>query len=254
MVNVVVAGGDCIERIANANGYADYLTIWNDGSNSGLKTGGRTPNHLALNDTVELPDTKTKTADRKTGKLYVIVVKVPKQTRLRIVLLDDDEKPRRGCAWTLSGAIAGNGTTGSSGLIEVKISPAPDTATLELDLKKAPSKAAKAETDPPDPPTKSKAVVYPPRVDHRQFTDTRPGVEPPAKVSFGLKIGWLGPPSDNAGLQARLQNLGFQVDPGVSDAAATKTAVEFYQRRYKQTVTGVSDDVRADVRHRHDDP
>lgn len=251
---VTVVAGDCIERIARANGYADYKTIWNDGANSGLKAGNRTPNHLAAGDDVVLPGTKVKNEERSTTKLWVIVVKVPKRTRLRIVLLDGDEKPRKGCAWTLSGAAASTGTTGGSGMIEAAVAPDPDAASLELDLKKPPAKAAKAETDPPEPPTKAKAVTYPPKIDHRQFKDAKPAVEPASKVSIALKLGWLGPPLNDAGLQARLHNLGFLVDPAVPDAAMAKKAVEAYQRRYKQTVTGLSDDVRADVRRRHDDP
>ena len=86
MPNHAVVPGDCFNSIAKSEGFYNYLTVYNQGTN---RTNFPNPNMLEEGTTVDVPDKKPKKAplnlDAKTG--FVVD---RQKTKFRVVLLDTD--------------------------------------------------------------------------------------------------------------------------------------------------------------------
>ena len=249
-----VTEGDCMVSLADKLGMQDYHTLYDDAVNAALKKARPNPNQLAVGDEVEEPKDKGKAHDKVVDKTHVFVVKAKKLPKLRIVLVDSDDKPLAGKAWKMTAPKAVSGTTKKDGLIEVTDFPPQDKAgTLEVtwqETKAKPAAVAAAEPAITKP-------VYPRPIKASEFTDDAVAGPTAANdvVQFTLRIGSLGPAELDSGVRARLHNLGYNVFP-YSDAAATKKAVEAFQRGWlgQKTPSGVIGDVRGKAESKHDKP
>lgn len=171
---------------------------------------------------------------------------------------DKKDQPLDGKAWTLSAPVTASGTTGADGLVKILNLPPlkPDGSaytqgTLKVTMHTAPAAAAAPPPAAADPPP------YPVRIQPDAFKDPVPeGAKPEAQVvEWDLTVGDLKPFDSLEGGQARLHNLGFDVDVG-SDAEQTKKAVQRYQQLYlkQDPGSGKLEDIKADLRDRHDNP
>lgn len=240
--------------LADKLGMQDYHTLYDDAVNAALKKTRPNPNQLAVGDEVEEPKDKGKAFAKPVDKTHVFVVKAKKLPKLRIVMVDSDDKPLAGKAWKLTAPKAASGTTKKDGLIEVPDFPPQDKAgALEVTWQQTKAKpAAAAVADPPI--TKP---VYPRPIKASEFTDDAVPAPTAANdvMQFTLKIGSLGHFELDSGARARLHNLGYNVLP-YSDANVTKKAVEAFQRgRLNQkTPSGVIAEIHGKARDKHDKP
>jgi len=238
--------------MADKLGMQDYHTLYDDAVNAALKKTRPNPNHLAVGDEVEEPKDKGKAHDKAVDKTHVFVVKAKKLPKLRVVIVDSDDKPLAGKAWKMTAPKAASGTTKKDGLIEIPDFPPQDKAgSLEVTWQTTTPKPAAAAV--PEPAITK--PVYPRAIKPADFTDDTVPAPTAANdvMQFTLKIGSLGPFDYDSGARARLHNLGYNVFP-YSDAAATKKAVEAFQRgRLKQkTPSGVIADIHSKARDKHD--
>jgi hypothetical protein len=238
--------------MADALGMQDYHTLYDDGVNAALKGTRPNPNQLLIGDDVKDPPAKGKVFPKPVDKTHKFVLKAKKPPKLRIVIVDADDKPVKGKAWKLTAPKALTGTTKGNGLIEVPDLGFQDkSGTLEVTWRTThPPKAAAAAA----PPALTKPK-YPRPIMVSEFKDDPPKAPVAADdvITFTLKIGSLPTFNDDKGVRARLHNLGYPclVD---SEATITKKAVTAFQKgRLKQkTPSGVAADVQTDVRDKHD--
>jgi hypothetical protein len=246
-----VKDGDCMVSLADSLGMHDYHTLYDAGVNGGLKGTRPNPNQLLIGDVVNEPP-KAKVHSKGVDQTWTFSIKVKKLPKLRLVLVDGEDKPLAGKTWTLTAPKALTGTTKKDGLIEVPDLPAQATAGI-LAVTWQTTKAKKPAAAPKDP--KIKTPTYPRPIKANEFTDDAPTAPTAADdvMQFTLNIGSLPPFSDDSGLRARLHNLGAACVP-TSDATATIRAVKAFQRgRLNQKApSGVAADIRARARDTHD--
>jgi hypothetical protein len=246
-----VASGDCAVSIADTLEFKDYRSVWDDGVNAALKGKRPNPNQLLAGDEVKATTDKKKMVSKAVDQTWTFEVKTKKLPKLRIVLLDKEDKPVAKLKWNLTAPVAKSGTTKADGLIEVAdLDPQAKAGTLKVEWQKTKTPAKKAEKDPV-----IKKPTYPRPIKASEFKDEMPDPPDPAddKMEWTLKIGSLPTFDDVTGVQSRLYNLGFRCDP---DTKADKTGdcVKAYQRvRLKQdTPSGAPADVQAGLRDKHD--
>ena len=129
--------------------------------------------------------------------------------------------------WQLTAPKAESGKTKEDGLIETEIPPDAKSGTLKV------TKIFEAPVIPPDPPAAAAAdpslVVYPRPIAPGEFKDAAP--PDPATlendVEWTLKIGSLPCPKEDAGVIARLENLGYSCGSETSPGPKTAAAVKF---------------------------
>jgi N-acetylmuramoyl-L-alanine amidase len=186
-----VQAGDYVSKVADAKGFSDYQTIWNDGHNAHLKAQRKTPNVLAPGDPLYIPDRETRNESRSTDSLHQFEL-TGTPLKLRLIVKDMTDKPVAGkpCTMKVDGSpdvpsLSTNGT----GMAERDILPT--AATGELVLR-----------------------------------DT--GL--PIDLDLQLKIGFLEPLDDVTGQKARLNNLGYDAGE-VNDTQDLqfRSAVEEFQ-------------------------
>jgi hypothetical protein len=247
-----VKDGDCMVSLADSLGMQDYHTLYDDAVNSALKGRRPNPNQLLIFDNVKDPPSKGKVHKKGVDKTWTFVVKPKKPPKLRIVMVDAEDKPMAGKAWKLTAPKALTGTTKKDGLIEVPDLP-PQAKAGALEVTWQTTKAKKAAPAPKDPVIKK--PTYPRPIKVSEFTDDQPKAPTAADdvIQFTLKIGGLPTFNDDSGVRARLRNLGYTCRRG-SAAEFTKKCVKAFQRgRLKQkTPSGVAADIRNDARDRHD--
>ncbi|MBI5384818.1 MAG: hypothetical protein HZA90_09045 [Verrucomicrobia bacterium] len=193
------------------------------------------------------------------GATKEVVLEVKMLARLRVVLIDKEDKPLSGVPWDLSRLVIGNGKTKGDGLIEVKdMLPRAESYVLKTTLKikqpKAPSgKASTVKSSSGD------ATKYPPPLKPTDFEikdDERAAIESAeVSVEWKLQAKFLEDLDNERGDQCRLRNLGFVCEPD-ADAGHTAPAVRCYQRQYlkQDNGSGKLSDIQADLRKRHDQP
>lgn len=189
----VVEQGECMTSIAHRYGFGDPKMIYNRPENDALRRKRPDPNLLAPGDVVYIPDKVRKSVDIAVGKEHNFVLRRAKRL-LRLQLQDHDGKPLDGMKYTLE--IAGatyQGTTGSDGMVRQEVPADAREGRLVLDEKHLRLKLLVGDLDP---------------VSHAD--DDRPVI---------------------TGVQARLNNLGFDcpVDGDLSDR--TTTAVRRFQEK-----------------------
>lgn len=252
-----VADGDCVSSIADRLGLRDYRSIWDRSANNALKQQRPNPNAMVVGDSLAVPMRKVKRVSKATDQDWTFVVKVKKPTTLKIILLDNDDKPLTGAPWTFSAGL-GAGTTAADGAIEVaELDTAVTAATLAV--KRPPTRPLPVPpTRPPLPTPPDQAPPYPAPINKSDFKDKDPDDAAAAgkEIEWSAKIGSL--PSFNAaagaGAMARLHNLGYPCRPG-DDGSKTERSVKSYQKKYLQQDdgSGQAADIQADLKTRHDD-
>jgi hypothetical protein len=205
-----VQPGDCMSSIAYSHGFF-WQTLWNDGSNSDLKSKRKNPNVLMTGDVVHIPDLTVKQESGATEKRHKFMLKgVPE--KLRIKLLDADHKPRANMDYTI--VIDGKSRKGKTdGNGELKESIPPDAKAGKLIVPAMPGK------------------------------DGKPIPGGPATQVIALQLGNLDPITEVSGQKARLANLGFykgSIDGNLDDA--TQKAITAFQTKQGLPVSGTLDD------------
>ena len=197
-----VKQGDCFASIAQKFGFPNYRKIYDHPENASLKQIRPNPNLLAPGDVVYIPDLQSKDYSRATEKRHSF--KLNRQpTVVRIVVADEKGKPFSGNKYSLTiGFHTYKGTTGSDGLIEQEIE-----ATEE----------------------------------QGELTVWWQGESQILSCRWTLNIGHLDPIDEPTGIQARLNNLGF--DCGVVDGIfgpKTEAAIRAFQEEHRLTVDGIA--------------
>jgi len=196
-----VQQGECLASIAKQYGFADYKKIYDCPENAELRKERPNPNLLLPGDSIFIPDMETKDYSRATEKKHSF--KLHRQpTVVRIVIADDNGKPYSGNKYQLViGYKTYEGTTGSDGLIEQKVDADEEEGELTVWWK---------------------------------------GESQILTCTWTLKIGHLDPVNEPTGIQARLNNLGF--DCGEVDGLigpVTEAAVRAFQELHKLVVDGI---------------
>jgi hypothetical protein len=199
-----VKQGDYISSIATGNGFLDYTIIWNDPNNAALKKLRKNPDVLLPGDQLFIPSLRQRQELRVTDQNHRFKVKRGKVS-LHVVLKDADGKAISDEPFTL--AIEDRtieGTTDGGGAIIQTIYVGEENGLLTL---------------------------------------TR------LELTFVLKVGHLDPIKDNdsdrailSGVQARLNNLGFNCGPVTSDVSDdTVDALTQFQKAHTLQMTGQID-------------
>ncbi len=125
MPRYVVVQGDYLATIAQAFGFADYRTIWNDPGNQGLRAQGRTPDLLYPGDALTIPDRSAGQATGATGRMHQFTAPAPGPVKLRLALRTADDRPLTGLACTIAATNvpAVQRTTDGNGHIEYDMAP-----------------------------------------------------------------------------------------------------------------------------------
>ena len=197
-----VRQGDCLSSIAEANGLADWRTIYDDPNNEAFRRLRPNPNVIQPGDEVFVPELEDRRESAGTDQDHHYEANFH-PILLRLMLLDEDHRPMASTAYTLTlGETVIEGTTDSGGVLEHPI-----PATLN---------SARIST---------------------RFT--REGAE--TGYTWDLRLGELDPETENTGVQARLNNLGYNTGPvdGIVGPRTTDAIREF-QEKYSLTVDGIA--------------
>lgn len=246
-----VKDGECMVSLADSLGMQDYHTLYDDAVNASLKSRRPNPNQLWFKDNWHDPP-KGKVISKPVDKTHVIQVTPKKPPKLRIVLVDAEDKPLAGKAWKLITPKAASGKTRKDGLIEIPDFPFQDKAG-SLEVTWQVTKAKKAAKPSKEPVITT--PTYPRPIKVSEFIEDPP-TAPSADddvVQFKLGIGSLPPFSIDSGVMARLHNLGYGCSRGATGDGAKKCVAAFQRGLLKQkTPSGNWQDIRDDVRDKHD--
>ena len=209
-----VQQGECLSSIAKKYGFSDWKKIYDHPQNDGVKQKRKNPNILFLGDKIFIPDKELKEESCGTESEHRFKVKA-QFTLLRLVLKDEEDQPFSGKKYKLElEDKTYENTTGGDGLIEHKIPADVERAYLTVWM------------------------------DDNDAVGTR----------WPLDIGHLDPVEEISGVQARLNNLGF--DCGQVDGILgpkTKAALEEFQAKYGLAVTGEANEaIRNKLAQLHD--
>ena len=91
----IVQQGDHLSSIAKRYGFTNFLTIWNDGDNSQLRSLRSNPHVLFPGDVVVVPEKQLGDETRSTDQRHRFKLKAP-ALKLRIVLEDMYDQPVTG--------------------------------------------------------------------------------------------------------------------------------------------------------------
>lgn len=195
-----VAQGDCLSSIANAFGFGDWKTIYNDPNNASFRQLRPDPNIIYPGDQLYIPDMDSGQQSAPTDQSHSYQLN-RSPVMLRVVLLDKDQNPLANAAYTLTiDGAATQGTAGADGLVEAPIQATTQEATLSVKL-----------TQPED-----------------------------TGYTWNLKLGALDPETTMTGVQARLNNLGYNTGAvdGIQGPRTTEAVKEF-QTKYQLKVDGI---------------
>jgi hypothetical protein len=205
----IVKQGECLSTIALQYGFADYRRIYDHARNSSLRSKRPNPNLLYPGDQVFIPDHDVKLLDKTTDQLHRFTRK-SQTVQLRIRIDDERGEPFRDHRYRLNVEDqAVEGRTDGQGLMEQEIAVNACYGEITLWVEE-----------------ESTEVPY----------------------TWTLEIGDLDPIAEIAGIEARLNNLGFgcgPVDGILGDR--TEEALENFQQRHRLDVTGKPD---SDTRHK----
>ena len=213
--NYEVKQGDTIISIAHQKGFRNWETIWDHEKNTMLRNRRKNPQILFPGDEVFIPEKTPKEHTCDTNKRHTFIVPTL-VTHLRVVLEDENGNPYAGKEYTLTVDKKDyHGKTDSTGLVEQQI----------------PADAKEAEL-----------TLWPDEADRSQV------------LSWTLQIGHLDPEDEISGIQARLNNLGYdcgEVTGQLNDQ--TKAAIMAFQQDHGLDPTGELDDAtRSKITERHD--
>ena len=197
----VVEQGESLASIAARYGLPDWKKIYFDPANAEFRKRRPNPHVIYPGDEVVVPEKETRDESRSTEQRHRFKTRAGK-TVLRIVLRSHDDEPLGGYAYKLEVEDrCFEGKSDSDGLIEHPVSP---------------------------------------RARNGELTVWLDGETGGACIRWPLKISHLDPVEYLTGVQARLNNLGFESGPvdGIF-GPITKGAVKAFQDRYRLKVDGI---------------
>ena len=248
MPNITSTPGDCFNRIAKAQGFFNYRSVYDHDNNA---TTFPNPNQIEEGSTVKVPEKKMKAFDLPLDAEKPFKI-IRKPTNLQIKICRADV----GQLTTITKATLDFGgkktVSGTPTLIHHDIDPLVTTASLTVELEKPPAYAAPPATDA------GVANQYPPPIKAPDFDD--PKTEWPKKgdtIVWSLQIGSLEPHTVTRGVLQRLENLGFTCPVQKVEDVKTQRAVKTYRRAVENKVppadTAAAADIMAHIKARHDD-
>lgn len=170
----VVKPGDCLLRIAQQYGFADWRPIYEHADNTEFRQLRSNPNVIFPGDQIHIPDPAPKQLSLATAKQHKIEVKRPK-IMLRIALHDELDEPLAGKEFALAfGETIYEGTTNGDGILEQKIGAGEERGQLTVWLT---------------------------------------GDREAERYVWDISVGHLDPVEELAGVRQRLNNLGFYCEP-----------------------------------------
>ena len=196
-----VQQGECLSSLADENRLPDWRTIYDHPENASFRKQHPNPNVIYPGDLVYIPDPDPEHFQKPTDKKHKFVVKRPEKTLLRIVLADADGKPYENSDYKLViGEKTYEGKTGGSGMLEEEIDSRAQSGML--------------------------TVWWPGELRRHS--------------AWKLSIGHLDPVQWMTGIQARLNNLGYNSGPvdGIRGPITT-AAVKEFQKKHKLAVDGI---------------
>jgi N-acetylmuramoyl-L-alanine amidase len=196
----VVQQGECVSSIAARYGLSSTDPIRSHPSNEVLRRKHRTPHALRPGDEVVVPDPRAP-ASCPTERRHVFVVQRP-TVRFRVRVLDTAEGPLVGCRFLLKvGGVEKKGRVPDDGVVEAMVPAGAEEGELHVWLD------GDGVDDPDDEPA----------------------------LRYALRVGHLDPVDTVAGMQARLDNLGFACPTTGSMCSQTEAALRAFAAR-----TGIS--------------
>jgi len=210
-----VLPGETISSIAKDEGFANYLTIWNDPGNNGLRTIRHDPHILEVGDPVFIPDLPENVNHGNDTQRHVFALESP-ALLLTIQLQDLDGKPIAKQAVVLK--VDAKDKNGREAVEDV----------FELDTDKN--------------GTFSQEILEDADIGELTVGDDK----------FVIFIGLLGPIGSNEGMRARLNNLGYFAGlANDTDTEQLRWALEEFQHDNKiSPPNGDVDDPRNKVKLR----
>jgi N-acetylmuramoyl-L-alanine amidase len=198
----VVRQGDCLSKLARRYGLSNWRTIYEHPNNADFRTLRPDPNVIYPGDRIFIPDREERTEACATEQRHRFRRRGD-ETCLRLWLQDEEGESLEGATYRLEvGPRLQEGQVGPDGLVELSIDPQEESGLLIVC---------------PDEST------------------------PEATMTWQLGLGGLDPVDTTSGIQARLNNLGFNsgsVD-GI-DGPLTQEAVRGFQEEYGLQVDGIA--------------
>jgi N-acetylmuramoyl-L-alanine amidase len=211
-----VRQGDCLSSIAETFGFGDFETIYQHPENAGFRKKRPNPNIICPGDVLFIPDLETKQHVVATDQKHSFVLKRA-QVRLRLRLEDDLHRPYKETKYQLRiGQKYWRGSTNGSGMVNHEI----------------PADAVDGEI-----------TIFP------------SGLPEDSGYTFLLHLGHLDPVEEDAGVDARLLNLGYgpvETEGSLSDAERADALKQFQADHGLQASGELTDETRSKLRERHD--
>ena len=248
MANVASSAGDCFSRIANIQGFFNYLSVYNHADNA---TTFPNPNQIEEGSTVKVPDKQMKAFNLPLdAEKKFKIIRQKTKLRIKICMADAAQTPGIAKARLTIGAKKAAETTGTLEIDD--IDPALTNASLTVVLTNPPAYVA------PPPTTAGVANQYPPPIVAPDFDDPKTVWPKEGEtIVWNLQVGSLEPHTVIRGVLQRLENLGFACPVQKVEDAPTRRAVRTYRRFVESKVapndTDAVADIQANIRARHDD-
>lgn len=195
-----VKQGDCLSSLAARFHLANWHIIYDHSENASFREDHPNPNVIYPGDQVYIPDPEVVYHDKPTDGKHSFVRKQDK-TLLRIVAADEDEQPYPNSDYRLTiGDKVYEGQTDGGGMLEEAIDARAESGELTIWWTGAPRR----------------------------------------HCTWKLHIGHLDPIQQMTGIQARLNNLGYNSGPvdGIRGPITT-AAVKEFQKKHKLAVDGI---------------
>jgi hypothetical protein len=248
MPDIVSTAGDCFNRIAKANGFFNYRSVYDHLDNA---ANFPNPNQVEEGSTIKVPEKKMKAFDvNLDAEKHFKIIRKPTNLKIKICKADITQALAiKKATLDLAGKKINIGTPT---LNNENIDPLVTSATLTVKLEKPSAYAA------PPPTDVGVADQYPPSIKAPDFDD--PKTEWPKKgetIIWSLQIGSLEPHTVTRGVLQRLENLGFTCPVQKLEDATTQRVVKTYRRAVENRIppadTGAVADISAHIKARHDD-
>jgi hypothetical protein len=201
-ISYTVQPGDCLSSLASRFGLSSWKTIHDHPENAALRSSRHNPNVLAPGETVFIPaGSKTKQESAAVDKRHRFQIeRLPTFISLRLRNIINGDLPPADYTFTVGGASSSGPVTAET-VVTLKIDPQETTGRLTV--------------TPHDP-----ANGF-------------------AEIDMTLNLGQLDPADTTTGVQARLNNLGF--DCGAVDGeldAGVRHAIRAFQSLHGMTIDG----------------
>jgi N-acetylmuramoyl-L-alanine amidase len=186
--------GDHLASIAEDQGYASFVTIWNHADNVSLRQRRTTPQILLPGDEVVIPEKNVATFQRPTGANHTFTVTLP-PLHLRAKVIDYFDKPLANAAGTLTfDSGSQDVTTDGDGVLDVVVPYDTKNATLTFPGEQgAPDKVftlVVGHLDPVDEPSGQEARLLGLGFFQDQVIESAEFAERKKEVETSLTLAW----------------------------------------------------------------